>query len=122
MARVLIVEDNAPYREAVRAALEMEGHEVREAHNGRDALDLLAHAPVDVVLLDLHMPILDGHGFLAERARTGTAATVPVVVLTSADGATEIEGVVAVLTKDVQAADLSRLVERLAGGAARATS
>jgi len=56
---VLVVDDNSLLRESVRLVLE-EAYEVREAAGGREALERLRAAPVDVVLLDIRLPDLDG--------------------------------------------------------------
>ena len=59
--KVIIVDDSVAFRGALRSALEDEDIEIAgEASNGRDALALLDHQHPDAVLVDLHMPVLDG--------------------------------------------------------------
>src|SRR5262249_39375383 len=58
--RVLIVDDEPNVRLVCRAALEADGYEVAEAGDGEEAVDRLRGAPVDLILLDLRMPLLDG--------------------------------------------------------------
>jgi signal transduction histidine kinase/DNA-binding NarL/FixJ family response regulator/HPt (histidine-containing phosphotransfer) domain-containing protein len=58
--RVLLVEDNEVNRLVARATLAGFGLEVLEADNGQVALEMLAHAHVDLVLMDMHMPVMDG--------------------------------------------------------------
>jgi adenylate cyclase len=58
--RALIVEDDENTRRWFHHALEREGWDVSEAADGRQALECLARAPVDVILLDLMMPEMDG--------------------------------------------------------------
>lgn len=60
MARLLIVEDDLSVREAIRLALEGEGHEVIEAGTTEDALATLEKRLPDVVLVDLTLPSRDG--------------------------------------------------------------
>jgi two-component system, OmpR family, response regulator MtrA len=60
MTRLLVVEDDADLRTAMRFFLEDEGHEVVEAATGEIALELVAKEPVDMVLLDLRLPGLSG--------------------------------------------------------------
>lgn len=60
VARLLIVEDDVSVREAIRLALEGEGHEVAEAESTEEALDQLEARLPDVVLVDLTLPRLDG--------------------------------------------------------------
>ncbi|MCE2851846.1 MAG: response regulator [Roseiflexaceae bacterium] len=60
MPTVLVVDDEVPLRELIRAYLEREGYVVHEADNGRDALSVLARVQPDVVVLDLMLPEIDG--------------------------------------------------------------
>jgi DNA-binding response OmpR family regulator len=87
--RVLIADDDAQMRRLIRAILERDGYEVTEAADGLDALEAVESHPVDLVLLDVDMPRLDGLGVLEElRARVKTSS-VPVIVLTARTDDTE---------------------------------
>jgi CheY-like chemotaxis protein/anti-sigma regulatory factor (Ser/Thr protein kinase) len=89
MLRVLVVDDH-PVNRAVTAELVTEaGHACETADTGEDALSALSARPIDLVLLDLHMPGLDGAEVLA-RIRRGEAgpADLPVVIV-SADATPE---------------------------------
>jgi CheY-like chemotaxis protein len=70
---VLVVEDDAVSQMAVRTLLERAGHRVRVADDGEQALHVLAQSPVDVVLLDVQMPGMDGME-VAARIRAWEAA------------------------------------------------
>ncbi len=59
-ARVLIVDDEKDFVEMFSLRLEGEGERVSTAFNGVDALDLLDETPIDVVILDIRMPGIDG--------------------------------------------------------------
>jgi PAS domain S-box-containing protein len=83
--RALVVEDAEDTRRWLHHALEREGWQVREATNGREALQALAETPVDVILLDLMMPEMDGFEFLAERRKNPSLFRIPVIVVTAAD-------------------------------------
>jgi PAS domain S-box-containing protein len=83
--RALVVEDDEDTRRWLHHALEREGWQVSEATNGREALECLGEAPVDVILLDLMMPEMDGFEFLAERRKSQTLFRIPVIVVTAAD-------------------------------------
>jgi len=61
---VLIVEDENMLNEAYQVILKSAGYEVLTAFDGKEALEILNKQPVDVILLDLRMPVLDGIGFL----------------------------------------------------------
>ncbi len=67
--RVLIVDDNSDLASTIAAWLELEGHDVEVAHDGKAALDLARRRPPDVILLDLGLPDTDGHE-LARSLRT----------------------------------------------------
>ena len=58
--RVLIVDDEPPNRRLLASMLKHEGYELVHAENGRVAVDVIASEPIDVVLLDVMMPLLDG--------------------------------------------------------------
>ena len=57
---ILIADDDSISRKLLRRLLEQDGHEVRAASDGHEALELFADEPCDVVLLDILMPGLDG--------------------------------------------------------------
>ena len=57
---ILLVEDNKLNRDVARMTLENEGHTVIEAENGLQALETLVNTEVDVILLDIQMPVMDG--------------------------------------------------------------
>ncbi len=80
MSTVLVVEDDRDIREVVRRYLERAGHAVLSTGAGMEALRLLGHASVDLVVLDLGLPDLDGLEILREARR---GRRLPVVVLTA---------------------------------------
>jgi len=83
--RILLVEDNRVNRIFASDLLESRGHEVLMAENGRAALEYLATATVDVVLMDIQMPVMDG--LAATRAiragHLGIDPTVPIIGLSA---------------------------------------
>jgi CheY-like chemotaxis protein len=83
--RALVVEDDDDTRRWLHHALEREGWQVSQATNGREALACLGELPVDVILLDLMMPEMDGFEFLAERRKSQALFRIPVIVVTAAD-------------------------------------
>jgi len=118
---VLIVEDDAGTREALRRVIEREGWRAAEAENGRAALAAIEMSPPVLILLDLMMPEMDGFEFLDKLRNKPAVATIPVVVLTAMDLTDEdrarLNGDVArVLSKGGGNADeLSRELRRLIG-------
>jgi len=81
--RILVVDDEPAVRDAVDRALRLDGHEVTLAEDGRAALDALAAAPPDALVLDLLMPRVDGLE-VCRRLRAAGDRT-PVLVLTARD-------------------------------------
>jgi hypothetical protein len=83
--RVLVAEDHPVNRQYMAALLEGMGHEAFFASNGLEAVQAIREQRFDVVLMDLHMPLLDGVGAtLSIRALPDTAAaTVPIIALTA---------------------------------------
>jgi CheY-like chemotaxis protein len=116
--RVLVVEDQQDIREFVAFVLQSEGYCVSTADNGAVALEQVARKPVNVVLLDMRMPVMDGWAFAeAYRQRPGPHA--PIVVLTAANDApvraAQIQAE-AYLGKPFELDDLLKVVARYARG------
>ena len=85
MANILVVEDNDDVREMMAVTLELEGHDVSTARNGRDALcKLRAGDKPCVILLDLMMPVMNGWEFRQAIDRDPALKSVPVVVISAA--------------------------------------
>jgi CheY-like chemotaxis protein len=83
--RVLVVDDDGDLRRRLHGLLEKDGWEVDEAGDGREALNRVADRPPELILLDLHMPGVDGFEFLAQLKQQEAGQSVPVVVLTARD-------------------------------------
>jgi DNA-binding response OmpR family regulator len=84
----LIVDDDESIRMIVGMCLTDEGYEVREADNGKSALELLAEFQPSLILLDLRMPVMDGWEF-ARRYRASEPEPVPLVAFVAALNAEE---------------------------------
>lgn len=69
--RVLVADDVDDLRALLRARIEATGAEVIEAANGQEALARLAETPPDLVLMDMHMPVMDGREAVAQLRREG---------------------------------------------------
>jgi two-component system, chemotaxis family, chemotaxis protein CheY len=79
---ILIVEDDAEVSFVFKLLLADEGFQVAVAPNGLVALELVDHHQPDLILLDLHMPIMDGETFAA-RFRDEYGVDTPIVVITA---------------------------------------
>jgi CheY-like chemotaxis protein len=80
-----LVEDDPVQRERMLGWLEPPQWIVREAANGREALNLLQEAKPDVILLDLMMPEMDGFAVVAALQKEAGWRDIPVIVITSLD-------------------------------------
>jgi DNA-binding response OmpR family regulator len=83
MARVLVVDDDSAIRHILTVVLLAAGYMVPEAANGREALAMLPTFAPHLVLLDLHMPVMDGFRFLRELP--SVTADPPYVLVLSAN-------------------------------------
>jgi CheY-like chemotaxis protein len=121
-AGILLVEDHATMREALRMVLEGEGFSVAEAPDARAALDAVHRAPPALVFLDLNIPGGTGLDVLSTLKGDPATAPIPVIVIT-AEGeegrAVAIEhGAVNYLTKPFSPRVLLQAVEQALGGSA----
>lgn len=120
---VLIVDDSAILRSAIRKVLRLAGVEddrIHEAGNGRDALELLETVWIDLVLLDMNMPVMDGERFATELRKNPDLSDVAVVVVSTESNRERLQrmrdlGVVEVLRKPFEPEDLHRLIPRVLG-------
>src|SRR5687768_234870 len=116
--RVLVVDDAADCRDSLALMLEMEGSEVRTAHDGLDALDVAAGFEPSIVLMDIRMPKMDGYE-AAKRLRAGPGGGGLILVALTGWGQPEhleksrLAGFDAHLTKPVEAEKLLQLLANL---------
>jgi DNA-binding response OmpR family regulator len=83
MARVLVVDDEAPIRLLCRVNLEAEGMEVIEAADGPSGLEIARRERPDLVLLDVMMPGLDGWRVAEQLLEASETSTIPIIFLTA---------------------------------------
>lgn len=81
MAHILVVDDEQHIREVLTEALQSLGHAVATAQHGREGLQLLMTGTIDLVLLDLRMPVMGGYDMLRSLRQTLRLDT-PVLILT----------------------------------------
>ena len=89
-AVVLVAEDAMIPRLALARGVEQEGHRVLLATDGREALEVLARERVDMVLLDLVMPALDGFAVLRAMRADPELADIPVLVISATEATDEV--------------------------------
>ena len=88
---ILVVDDNDDNRDMLARRLRRQGYEVLTAAGGRAALEALAAAPADLVLLDVMMPDLDGYGVLQQLKADPALRDIPVLMISALD---ELDSVV----------------------------
>jgi signal transduction histidine kinase/DNA-binding response OmpR family regulator len=89
-ALILVVDDSDINRDMLSRRLERAGHGVVEAENGRIALNLLETQCIDIILLDLMMPELDGFELLAELKSSPKLKNIPAIIISAADDTASI--------------------------------
>ncbi|TMU85902.1 response regulator transcription factor [Bacillus sp. BHET2] len=82
MAKILLVDDDSHIRELLRVILSREGIAIEEAADGEAALAILDSTKVDLIILDIMMPNMDGWTFCKE-VRTYYSETLPILMLTA---------------------------------------
>jgi class 3 adenylate cyclase len=89
-ARMLVVDDNKVNRLLLGRSLEMQGHSVQLAENGRVAMEKLRRDAIDLVLLDMEMPEMDGFQVLEQMVSDLQLRDIPVLVTSSLEGVANI--------------------------------
>ncbi len=118
MKKVLIADDKAAGRELVRTVLEKSGCTVFEAADGVEALRCAREHQPDLIILDIHMPGMDGFGVIQELRRDPQFASTPIVALTASAMQGDREramsiGFTGYITKPIRLSALREEVERL---------
>ena len=116
--KVLVADDKATSRELVRTVLERDGYAVFEAGNGAEAVRSAHEVKPDLIILDLHMPELDGFAVIQELRRDAGFAETPIVALTASAMQGDRERALSVgftgyITKPIGLGTLRSEVERL---------
>ena len=116
--RILLVEDNLVNQQVVTRMIERIGYKVEAVDNGRGALERLAHADYDLILMDCQMPEVDGYTATREiRRREGSARHTPIIGITAHALAGDREDCMRVgmddyLSKPVMPEDLAAIIDK----------
>ena len=86
MAQILAVDDSASMRQMVAFTLKGAGHDVTEASDGKQALDLAKSQKFDLVLSDVNMPNMDGIALTKELRTLPNFKFTPILILTTESG------------------------------------
>jgi CheY-like chemotaxis protein len=110
---VLLVDDHEGLRTGIGHLLERAGYRVETAGHGGQGIEQLRRRRIDLVVLDLDMPIVNGHQFLVLRARDATLSRVPVVLYSAGPPPSALPaGVAGYVWKGADVADLLGAVAR----------
>jgi CheY-like chemotaxis protein/HPt (histidine-containing phosphotransfer) domain-containing protein/anti-sigma regulatory factor (Ser/Thr protein kinase) len=117
---VLLVEDNPVNRRVATEVLQKRGHRIATAVNGREAVELTATQDFDVILMDVHMPVMDGLTAtrIIREGEHGSGAHLPIIALTAGATVEDREnslsaGMDSFLSKPFRAVDLVEAVEEI---------
>ena len=115
--RVLVVDDHKQTRLKMTLAVRNLGHDVEEAPDGAAALGRLAQGGIDMVVLDIVMPGMDGFQVLQAMKADTALRDVPVIVISSLEEMDDVVKAIELgaedfLTKDAPKAELLQAVER----------
>jgi len=88
---VLVVDDSSAMRALLGVALRAAGYSVVEARDGRDALGKLTAGPVDLIVSDCIMPVMDGISFVREVKQQPVLQTIPIIMLTTESQSAQIQ-------------------------------
>jgi CheY-like chemotaxis protein len=117
---VLIVDDDVDIREILAETLADTGFDVTTASNGLEALTAIRCMRVKpaVILLDLMMPIMDGYGFLEQRALDTALASIPIAIVTAGHGVDSVRlgEALPILRKPFDVPHLIGVLETLSAG------
>jgi len=117
--RILVVDDEENTRLALTRLLSRDGYEVKTASDGSDALNLIRSHPVELIITDLNMPVMDGLEFLKELNREHPTSH---VIMLTAYGEVEsyLEalnlGAFEYLNKPVKFEELRKVIQRIFEG------
>lgn len=116
---VLIVDDDEFIRQTLAEVLRDRGYSVATAKHGVEALEILISVRPDLILLDVNMPVMSGTQFRAAQRLDPSLATIPTVVMTAGDRASEAAASMAAdgsLPKPIKLRTLLSVVSRYARG------
>jgi len=115
---ILVVDDEEIVVDITKRKLAQEGFGVIGVGDGEAALKVLREGPVDLIVLDVEMPRLNGYNFIAERKKIPGAEKAPVIVLTAYESMEPIfrrHGIQGYLTKPIKFQDLLMKIKEVLG-------
>ncbi|BBF43090.1 two-component response regulator colocalized with HrtAB transporter [Lachnospiraceae bacterium KM106-2] len=113
MFSILVVEDNKSLNKLITANLTLENYHVISAFDGEEALEMLSHEHVDLIISDIMMPMVDGYELVSELR--SVECTIPILMITAKDQMEDMEKAFQVGTDDylVKPVNMKELVLRV---------
>ena len=108
---MFVIDDDVETRALVSRVLRTAGYSVRSASNGHEALALMQWIEPAMILLDVHMPVMDGHAFREAQRQHAEWRNIPTIAMTS-DRSVESFDDLQLLRKPLQLDDLIALATR----------
>ncbi len=123
---ILIVDDSRIIRTAIKKIARVAGVDddrIHEAANGQEALDILESVWMDLILLDINMPVMDGEAFVVEKAKRPDIADIPVFIVSTEANEERLQrlsdlGVRGSLRKPFEPEDLCQVISQVIGAKA----
>ena len=111
---ILVIEDDKPIRDMMKAVLELEGYQVVCAENGKHGIDaILKAAPPDVILLDMMMPVMSGWDFIDFMRTNASGAQIPIIIVSAFTETARTVQPDAIVNKPIHLKDLLGAIEKL---------
>ena len=115
--KILVIDDDPTLIKVVQPFLEAHGFAVTVAVDGEQGIEHIKAEKPDLIVLDVHMPKMNGYTFIFEMKKLTGAKTIPIIVLTAKEGMAEIfkvEGVKEYITKPFQPEQLLSNINKYA--------
>ncbi|MEE4242538.1 MAG: response regulator [Desulfopila sp.] len=81
--KILLVDDDPDFVEAVKVIVEKGGYDVKVAYDGQEGLEAVAEEKPDLIVLDVMMPVMNGHEACAKLKKNKETAEIPIILLTA---------------------------------------
>jgi len=122
--RVLVVDDEADIVSTIEYRLKFNEIDVITAANGKEGLEKAANEKPDLILLDINMPVMDGHEMLERMKHSSDLKDIPVIMLTAFSDAKDVAkaadlGVADYITKPFDFTDLMGKISKALGDKVR---
>ena len=120
--RVMVIDDDRGVREILSLALSEEGYDVESAMDGAEGLAMLGRRPVDVVIVDMRMPEIDGSDFcrLYAEQTDGRGRVILMTAMAGRSVTADIPGVVEWIAKPFDLDEVLDVIARIIGASSTA--